>query len=224
MALLLSLESSTTMCSASLHERGKLIIDREIHEPQVAASRLVPLVDELFHATGIQKKNLKGVAISGGPGSYTGLRISASTAKGICYALDVPLISLNTLHILAASLHSENNTGLLCPMIDARRMEVYTCLLTRDGEELEPVQPMVIDEQSFSKYLQQGRVVFFGNGATKCKEVIRHPNAIFVDGLYPRAAAMGTAAFRKFESGELADARTFEPSYLKEFSVKTKKT
>jgi tRNA threonylcarbamoyladenosine biosynthesis protein TsaB len=222
MALLLSLESSTTTCSAALHEHGKLIIDREILTPQVAASQLVPLVDELFQASGIQKKNLNGVVISGGPGSYTGLRISTSTAKGICYALDIPLISLNTLHVLAASMSEKNTSGLQCPMIDARRMEVYTCLLTRDGEELEPVQPMVIDEQSFLAYLNNGPVVFFGNGAAKCKEVIRHPNAAFVDGLHPRAAAMGTAAFRKFEKGELADVRTFEPSYLKEFKVKTK--
>lgn len=222
MALLLSLESSTTTCSAALHEHGKLIVDREILTPQVAASHLVPLVDELFQASGIHKKNLSGVAVSGGPGSYTGLRISTSAAKGICYALDIPLIALNTLHILAVSLQGKDAEGLLCPMIDARRMEVYTCLLTRDGEELEPVQPMVIDEKSFLVHLNKGPVVFFGNGAAKCRDVIRHANAAFVDGLYPRAADMGMAAFRKFEKGELADVRTFEPSYLKEFKVKTK--
>lgn len=223
MALILSLETSTTVCSVALHEDGLLIVDKELHTPQVAAAQLVPLIESLFETSGISRKNLNSVAVSAGPGSYTGLRISASTAKGICYGLDLPLIALDTLHVLASSIAPLGNGRLLAPMIDARRMEVYTTLITERFEVIEPTRPVVIDERAFSEVLDRSRISFFGNGAAKCREVIRHPNAEFVDGVYPRAATMGNAAFRKFTSGDWEDLRGFEPAYLKAFIAKTKK-
>ncbi len=223
MAILLSLESSTAVCSAALHENGILLANREIHTPQAAASHLTVLIEELFMTSGIRKTDLAAVAVSGGPGSYTGLRIGTATAKGICYGLDRPLIALDSLHILASSLTTQGDGHLLCPMIDARRMEVYCCLLTQTLDIVEETQAKIIDGESFIDRLRSQRIIFHGNGAGKCREVIQHPNAIFVDDAYPNASAMGMLAFRKFESGEFADVRTYEPAYLKEFVAKTKK-
>ncbi len=223
MAILLSLESSTSVCSAALHENGALLVNREIHTPQAAASHLTLLIDELFAAGGIKKTDVSAVAVSAGPGSYTGLRIGTATAKGICYALRRPLVALDSLHILASSLPIHNDGRLLCPMIDARRMEVYCSLLTESLDVVEPTQAKIIDEKSFINYFPKEIIVFHGNGAGKCRMAIQHPNAVFIDNAYPNAASMGTLAFRKFESGDFADIRTFEPAYLKEFVAKTKK-
>lgn len=223
MALVLSLESSTSVCSVALHEDGELIIDREVHQPQAAASLLTPMIESLFKSAGLPRTQLNAVAVSSGPGSYTGLRIGVSTAKGICYALDLPLITLDSLHVLASALSPKGDGRWLCPMIDARRMEVYTCLLKETLEVIEETHPLIVDEQSFATMLESHQIDFFGNGAAKCEAVIRHPNAAFVSGLYPRAASMGRLAFRKFESGAFADVRNFEPAYLKEFAIKTKK-
>ena len=224
MPILLSLDSSTSVCSAALHEHGELIADLEHHTPQMAAAQLVPLIEELFHSTGLSKSRLHGVALSAGPGSYTGLRISAATAKGICYGLGIPLVTLDSLMVLSSSLVNHQDGRWLSPMIDARRMEVYTCLLSEELEIIRPTQPLVVDENSFGEVLGQHRIDFFGDGAGKCRSVIRHGNAHFIDGVYPRAAHMGKLAFRKFERGDFADTRTWEPAYLKEFAAKTKKT
>lgn len=224
MALILSIETSTTLCSAALHEQGELIADEELHTPQAAASQLTPLIETLFAKTGMTRSALRAVAVSAGPGSYTGLRIGLSTAKGICYALDVPLITMDSLHVLAAALPPSTHEGLLCPMFDARRMEVYTCLLTPALDVVEPTRALVVDEQSFADVLARVPVNFFGNGAEKVKTVIHHPNARFSDGIYPRARAMGRLAFQQFERASFADVRQFEPAYLKEFVAKTKIT
>ncbi|MBL7851755.1 MAG: tRNA (adenosine(37)-N6)-threonylcarbamoyltransferase complex dimerization subunit type 1 TsaB [Cyclobacteriaceae bacterium] len=223
MALLLSIETSTPVCSVALHDHGELVSSREIRTPQAAASQLTPLIDFLFRESGLDKTRLAGVAVSGGPGSYTGLRIGSSTAKGICYALDIPLIALDSLHVLASSSEPPVSHGLICPMIDARRMEVYTCLLTPTLEVIEATRPLVIDENSFQEVLRQSPVTFLGNGADKCEGVIQHVHATFLKGQHPRAARMGRLAFRSFESGTFEDVRLFEPAYLKEFVAKTKK-
>lgn len=224
MALILSIETSTTLCSAALHEQGELIADEELHTPQAAASQLTPLIETLFAKTGMTRSALRAVAVSAGPGSYTGLRIGLSTAKGICYALDVPLITMDSLHVLAAALPPSTHEGLLCPMFDARRMEVYTCLLTPALGVVEPTRALVVDEQSFADVLARVPVNFFGNGAQKVKTVIHHSNARFSAGIYPRAQAMGRLAFQQFERASFADVRQFEPAYLKEFVAKTKIT
>jgi len=223
MAIVLSLESSTTVCSAALHDHGTLLVNREVHTPQAAASQLTPIIDDLFKSSGIKKNSLMAVAVSGGPGSYTGLRIGAATAKGICYALNIPLIALDSLHVLASSVPLAGDGRLLCPMIDARRMEVYCCLLTEELEEVEPTRPVVVDPSSFTDHLEAKQIAFFGSGASKCRETIQHSNATFIENVVPLASAMGKLAFRKFDAGDFSDLRTFEPAYLKEFVAKTKK-
>ncbi len=223
MAVILSIETSTSACSVALHERNKLIADHEEHVPQSAAARLTPMIDDLFRTTGLDKSDLKAVAVSAGPGSYTGLRIGIATAKGICYALDIPLITLDSLHVLAGAVEPRPEGSLLCPMIDARRMEVYTTLLTSSMTVIEGSHAHIVEKNSFSAHLERGPVMFFGTGAGKCRTVIRHPNAVFAAGYYPRAKAMIAQAFRKFETGDFADVRHFEPAYLKEFVAKTKK-
>jgi len=223
MALILSLESSTSVCSAAIHDQGELVAMREVHQPQSAAAQLTVLVEDLFANIGLRKSDIAAVAVSGGPGSYTGLRIGTATAKGICYALDRPLIALDSLHVLASSVPRIGDGRMLCPMIDARRMEVYCCLLTEELDIIEDTKPYVVEATSFSGSLKVQKIAFLGNGSSKCRDVIKHPNAIFLENIFPAASAMGKLAFRKFDQQEFSDVRTFEPAYLKEFVAKTKK-
>lgn len=224
MAFILSIESATTGCSVALHEDGHLLAEREIHTPYSAAAQLTVMVNELFVASGKDKNTLDAVAVSSGPGSYTGLRISLATAKGICFALDKPLIALDSLHVLASAIDDVPDGNLLCPMIDARRMEVYCCLLTPQLKVIEETHAQTVDENSFAEALSKQPVVFFGNGAEKCRPILRHAHAVFRENVYPKAAGMGHLAFQKFQLAEFADLRLLEPQYLKEFEVKTKKT
>ena len=164
---------------------------------------------------------LNAVAISSGPGSYTGLRIGTSTAKGLCYALDVPLIAIDTLSILAAQVNAINSErSLLCPMIDARRMEVYCSVSDADGSVIQSIEAKIIDEKSFEGLLSERRIIFFGNGAEKCRSTITHNNASFLTGITPSAGQLGLMAFAKFERREFEDLFQFEPFYLKEFKAK----
>jgi len=224
MAIILSLETSTSVCSAAIHDQGKLVVSKELNTPQAAAAQLMVLMNQLIQESGLTKSSIDAVAVSGGPGSYTGLRIGAATAKGVCFALGIPLIALDSLHVIASSAPAVQTESLICPMIDARRMEVYCCLLTSRLDVVEPSKPLVVDEGSFNEALARKPIVFMGSGASKCKVVIRHPNASFLDHIDPRASAMGGMAFRKFEEKDFSDLRTFEPAYLKEFVAKTKKT
>jgi len=228
MALILSLETSTTICSAALHRDGKLLIAEELLTPQSASSQLSPLIDQLLTTAKVTPKDLAAVAVASGPGSYTGLRIGVATAKGICFGLNVPLIAINTLEVMAAqvakSFQESTEDILLCPMLDARRMEVYCLVSDPRLNEVEPTQAKVIDAESFANRLAQRTVYFFGNGADKCKNVINHPNARFLNDLHPTAKQLGVMAFHKFEKGEFENLSSFEPHYLKEFMVKKPKT
>lgn len=218
---ILSLETSTDVCSVALHEGPELLARAEIHEPQAHAARLAPLIDMVMKQAGASTSDLRAVAVTKGPGSYTGLRIGTSTAKGLCYALDIPLISVGTLELLAYQGSSHNpDRALLCPMIDARRMEVYC--LTADAELriVEPVAAKVIDETTFAETLEKQRMLFFGNGSDKCKQVIRHSNAIFLEHIFPSASSLGEIAGRKFNDGLFEDLIRFTPFYLKEFVAK----
>ena len=221
MAVILSLETSTDVCSVALHDRNRLLASEEVHEPQSHGSQLGPMVDRVVRSAFLKLKDIRAVAISHGPGSYTGLRIGTSTAKGLCYALEIPLISVGTLELLAFQASPLNTSGsLLCPMLDARRMEVY-CLISDPALNLvEPVSAKVIDQNSFSELLEHNRVLFFGNGAEKCKQVITHPNAAFLDGIFPSASALGVIAAGKFQRKEFEDLVHFQPFYLKEFVAK----
>lgn len=222
MALILSIETSTPVCSVALHSEGKLIALSEIHLQQAHAAKLGLLIDQLKVLSGINLAELKAVAVSAGPGSYTGLRIGVSLAKGLCMALNVPLISVDTLDVLADQISKVNSSEkFYCPMIDARRMEVYCKVLSSEGMEILPVEAKVIDENSFRDLLSNERILFFGNGAEKCKSVIGHPNADFITGITPSAREVGVLAFKKYTLKQIEDLVRFEPFYLKEFMIKT---
>jgi tRNA threonylcarbamoyladenosine biosynthesis protein TsaB len=223
MACLLAIETATKVCSVHLSLDGKNIFN-SIHTGEVShASILGVFVSEAVQAAREKSLKIDAVAVSAGPGSYTGLRIGISEAKGLCYGLGIPLIALPTLKILAASLpnfqFSTFNFQLLCPLLDARRMEVYSALYDRYLNEIRPVQAEIIDENSFGEYLEKQPVVFFGNGAGKCRPVIQSPNAHFLDAVYPTAEAMIPLAEKAFAQQDFVDVAYFEPYYLKEFQA-----
>ena len=222
MDVILSIETSTSVCSAALHEKGNLIAVKEVLTPQSAAAQLAMQVEELFTETNISKHQLKAVAVSSGPGSYTGLRIGVSTSKGICFGLNLPLISIDSLHVLASHAGLPSKTDFLCPMIDARRMEVYCSLLDPSFNILEETQAKVIDSDSYASHLELHSILFFGNGAPKCRETLKHPNAFFFDGAYTTAANMGKLAYKKFQALQFEIPGLLEPNYLKDFVAKTK--
>jgi tRNA threonylcarbamoyladenosine biosynthesis protein TsaB len=228
MALLLSLETSTSVCSVALHNDGVLLSSSEYHIPQSTASKLAIMVDDIFKLTELTPSQLSAVAVSAGPGSYTGLRIGVATAKGLCYALNIPLIAVNTLELMAYQVQSSlpfmEDTLLLCPMLDARRMEVYTLLINSNLEIVQATEAKIIDEQSYQTLFEGNRILFFGNGADKCREVIKHTNARFIDGVIPSAAKLGVLAFKKFIRNEVEDLSSYEPLYLKDFMVKKPKS
>lgn len=226
MALILSIETSTQVCSAALHEDNRLIATAEVHIAQSHASKLAVLLEQMLATSEHSIKDLSAVAVSSGPGSYTGLRIGTSLAKGVCFSLDIPLIGIDTLELLASQVrHIVNfDDHLLCPMIDARRMEVYCLLMDLDGNILSPVEAKVIDGGSFVNFLQEKKIIFFGNGAMKCKEVILNENAIFLDGLYPQASAMGPLAYKRYMENNIEDLSGYEPFYLKNFQAKKSKS
>jgi tRNA threonylcarbamoyladenosine biosynthesis protein TsaB len=183
------------------------------------------MIDDLFRLCGVKPGQTEGVAVSAGPGSFTGLRIGVATAKGLCYALNIPFISINTLELMAYQVASAGSSNsLLCPMLDARRMEVYCLLADRDLTILESTEAKIIDEFSFRNWLDRGPISFFGNGSVKCKEVIHHPNALYIENIIPGASALGELAFRKFESKQVEDLSSYEPFYLKDFVVKKPKS
>lgn len=225
MAAILSLETSTDICSVALHEQGTLLATSEVHIEQSHASKLAVLIDQVLKNAGVSSRNLKAVAVSAGPGSYTGLRIGASTAKGLCLGLNIPLIGIGTLELLAFQMKNFNlKDGYLCPMIDARRMEVYCFLTDADLNVILPVDAKVVDESSFASELEQKEILFFGNGAPKCKNVICHPNARFVDGVYPQASQLGFLAFRRWQHNAVDDVSLFKPAYFKDFVAKKAKS
>ena len=224
MPAILSLETSTDVCSVALHDGDKLLGEAVVHEPQAHAARLASLIRQVIREAGANFPDIRAVAISSGPGSYTGLRIGTSTAKGLCYALDVPLIAVGTLELLAYQGSAFNTEGsMLCPMIDARRMEVYCLVTDASLNIIQPVAARVIDASSFSELLETNRLLLFGNGAAKCREIIQHRNAIFQDGIFPSATALGEMARKKFESAAFEDLVQFKPFYLKEFAAKKAK-
>lgn len=218
MSLILSIETATTVCSVALHDKGCRKATSTFYLDQSHSSILMPTIRALLESCGTDPHQLSAIAVSEGPGSYTGLRIGTSTVKGLCFALDKPLVAVNTLHALAHQVADYYHDGyILCPMIDARRMEVYTCLTTSLMTVVEEVHPKIIDQESFANELSEHKLVFFGNGASKCKPIIKHPNAIFIDNIEPSAEHIGYLAYERFESGLFEELAYFEPRYLKEF-------
>jgi len=221
MACILSIESSIQVCSAAVSVDGKLVWNKENTEPSSHSAVLGIYVAEAVRFIQTNHSGLDAVAVSEGPGSYTGLRISVSLAKGLCYGWNIPLIALPTLNVMATRLAP--SASYLCPMIDARRMEVYATLYDGNLNEIEPVRAVIIDEDSYRDILNQKEIIFFGNGANKCRNVIRSPNAIFKDGVYPSASAMIEGAEKAYKTKSFVDIAYFEPFYLKDFQATTPK-
>jgi tRNA threonylcarbamoyladenosine biosynthesis protein TsaB len=220
--VILSLETSTFFCSVAIHLQGQLVASSHLHRQQATASQLSVMIDQVCSLAGCTHQQLEAVAVSAGPGSYTGLRIGVATAKGICYGINKPLIAVPTLEIMAAQMAPYNMANAwLCPMLDARRMEVYCQLF--DGSLLAKsrVEAKVVEAGSFEMELNQHPVMFFGNGAAKCREVIAHAAATFIEGVHPSADKMGELAFARWTQRLVEDLTTYEPYYLKDFVAKT---
>lgn len=219
MALILQLETSTTSCSVALSINGETIALKELNERNAHASHLTIFINDVLVECGKTMNDLSAVAVSMGPGSYTGLRIGVSTAKGLCYALDIPLIAINTLEAMAHGIKAikNYNSVFYCPMIDARRMEVYTALYNENLELILPTEAKIIDGDSFSELLNQ-KMIFFGDGAMKCAETLaKNSNAVFIENFINSAKDLSEIAFDKFKKAEFEDVAYFEPYYLKDF-------
>ncbi|MDP1728377.1 MAG: tRNA (adenosine(37)-N6)-threonylcarbamoyltransferase complex dimerization subunit type 1 TsaB [Bacteroidota bacterium] len=220
MNLILCIETSTEVCSVALAQNGKTIGLLHIEQGNEHASKLNGLVQELLLKAGYGLNQLDAVAVCKGPGSYTGLRVGVSAAKGFCYALDIPLIAIDSLTSLAAYFVQHNNldqNALLIPMIDARRMEVYTAVFNQKLNMLAPIEAKVIGQDSFTELLNRQELVFFGNGAEKCKANITHKNAVFVDGIHCSASGLCLLANEAFINNSFENVAYFEPYYLKDF-------
>jgi tRNA threonylcarbamoyladenosine biosynthesis protein TsaB len=223
MALLLAIETTTKNCSVALFENSNLIQFEEKNTNEYShAEQLTLFIESVIVKSNITLKAIDGVILSKGPGSYTGLRIGTSTAKGLCYSLDVPLVSLSTLKIMAFGMSLKNDYKFYCPMIDARRMEVFASIYDDQNNEVREIKADIVDKYTYAQFLKD-KVLFFGDGALKCKEIIDTPNAHFVDGVFPSAKDMGVLAFEKFTNNEFEDIAYFEPYYLKDFVVGIKK-
>lgn len=228
MALILSIETSTQMCSASLSRDGEVVLSKQHFDGYSHASHLTVLIESLCADAGFSLNTIDAMAVSSGPGSYTGLRIGISTAKGICYALNKPMIAINSLEVLAwqmQKIHSLpiSSSAWLCPMIDARRMEVYTSFFDLEMHPQSEIVAEIITDQSFLNVLNTRQVIFAGNGADKCTETIVHPNAIFIANCNPLAHHMAQPAHKAFQSGRFEDVAYMEPFYLKDFVATTPK-
>jgi tRNA threonylcarbamoyladenosine biosynthesis protein TsaB len=226
MALILNIETSTEVCSVSLAENGQLLFKKESIDGMNHSRLLTVFIEEIFAENNIQINTIDAVAVSKGPGSYTGLRIGVSVAKGLCYGLNIPLISINSLEILGIfasqnlakyDLSNDGNTLLFCPMIDARRMEVYTALYNSSGEEIKPVSAEIVDENFLSEKFENHKILFLGNGAQKCKDLIKHKNALFEGPMKTSAQFMQVISEEKFNKKEFENVAYFEPFYLKNF-------
>lgn len=228
MALILSIETGTDICSVALANDGELMALRESDEGRDHAKKVALFVDELLRETGVQPSDIDAIAVGKGPGSYTGLRIGVSFAKGLCYALNIPLIAVGSLNALTEVAREDYDAGILdieeeewsnatlCPMVDARRMEVYTQLFDNSGNALSEVVAEVVTPESFSQQRQASKFVMFGNGAAKCSELL--PDATLVS-VSPSARGIVRLAEELFNAGTFEDIAYFEPFYLKEFLV-----
>ena len=217
MALILGIETATKNCSIALFSDGIVIAEKEhISDDYTHAEQLTLFIKDVIDLANITLNNVDAVALSMGPGSYTGLRIGTSTAKGLCYALDIPLIAISTLKAMAFAMAKNMNSAIYCPMIDARRMEVFSGLYDVNIKQIRGVQADVVDENTYAEFLRN-EILFFGDGSLKCQEIVSHKNAKFVEGIYPSAKNLGILAKEKFENKDFEDVAYFEPYYLKDF-------
>ncbi len=231
MNIILIIESSTEVCSVSVLKDGQLLDTEESGLGQNHARLITVFADKLLKRNNILPEELSAIAVSKGPGSYTGLRIGVSTAKGFCYAANIPLIAVGTLEAMAkhVALNAQqyqiptSKPVLFCPMIDARRMEVYSLLLNESGQALKPISAQIIDQTFLNSELETNTVVFFGNGAPKCANVITSPNAVFLNKINASAKFMSELVWEAYNNKHFEDVAYFEPFYLKDFVVTVSK-
>jgi tRNA threonylcarbamoyladenosine biosynthesis protein TsaB len=223
MVIILNLETSTSVCSVSVAGDGEVLSAREQLDAKSHASQLIPFITEVLKESGLKPYDLSAIAVSKGPGSYTGLRIGVSTAKGMAYALNVPLIAIDTLYCMTSGylgVHPEllNETStLLCPMIDARRMEVYSAIYTSQLKLIRNTEAEIINRDSFHPLLLKNCIHFFGDGAMKCNDLIQSKSAVFVPDFHPSASFMGRITYATFKKERFENLAYFEPFYLKDF-------
>lgn len=227
MALILNIETSTIVCSVSVSKDGMVKAVKESREEKSHAKLLTIFIDELLKELNHKIEDLDAVAVSKGPGSYTGLRIGVSTAKGLCYAKDLPLIAINTLQSMTKGiiLKLQSNKisvkdfekAILVPMIDARRMEVYSAFLDSKGEIVREVMAEIIDKDSYKDILTKQKMIFFGDGSEKIQKIIPHENAVFINDVYPSAHDMATLSEAAYQNKDFENVAYFEPFYLKDF-------
>jgi len=218
MAYILCIETSTTNCSVALVQNNTIIALKEDYASTYShAERLHDFINKLMDESGVSMQDLAAVAVSKGPGSYTGLRIGVSAAKGLCYALDIPLISVSTLHSLSLQVTSKDNNACIVPMLDARRMEVYSAIFSNSHKEIREIRAEILTENSFYEYLDKYRVHFIGNGVEKFAKICQNENAIFVKNKLPSAKEMATVSYIKFQNKDFVDVSYWEPHYLKDF-------
>lgn len=226
MPIILAIDTATTVCSICITREGQLLSLKERNEANIHAAMVTVFMEEALKEAQIKLQDIDAIAVSMGPGSYTGLRIGVSAAKGLCYALDKPLIAINTLQALTAKALAEKggaeklNRALLCPMLDARRMEVYTAFYNEQLNTVRETAADIIDETSYKDILHKQQVFFFGNGAAKCKPALaHHSNAVFIDDIEASALYTAQLANEAFAKQQFEDVAYFEPFYLKDFLI-----
>lgn len=223
MSIILNLETATTNCSVSIAKEGRILAIKEHDTPNYSHSEQLHIfIQEVLKEVNIDASELDAIAVSKGPGSYTGLRIGVSAAKGLCFALDIPLISIATLSSMAAQVTS-SDIDYIIPVLDARRMEVYSAVFDNDKNEVRTTEAEIIEENSFSEYLEKGKVILVGSGAEKCKTMLSHGNLSYDTTIVPSANEMVKLSYKKFKAGEFEDVAYFEPYYLKDFMLQQKK-
>ncbi len=223
MSCILNIETSTSVCSVALSANGEVLFEKSSFEGPSHAALLGVYVEEAIAVVKDKGLKLEAVAVSSGPGSYTGLRIGVSVAKGLCFGYGIPLIGVPTLEVLTVAAlkqqqHAEKD-AFYCAMLDARRMEVYAAIYDADLKEVRTTSADIVDADTYASYLEKGKVCFFGNGAAKCREVIASPNAVFMDDIHPLAVNMIPLSEKAFAEGQFKDVAYFEPFYLKEFQA-----
>jgi len=225
---ILNIETSTTVCSIAISDNENLVSEKISFEPNSHSKLLAGFIDKIFEESGISINSLSAISVSEGPGSYTGLRIGVSTAKGLAYALKIPIIAIDTLKIIANEIvtnhkHLIDSNTLICPMIDARRAEVFTCMFDSNLEKKITTKNIILQSETFFTVLEKTKVIFCGDGALKTKEIIKNSNAIFLENIFPLAKNMIDLSFTKFQKQIFEDTAYFEPFYLKEFVATTPK-